>query len=289
MSISIELGEVKEVSLEQGTIRYRERGSGPVILFVHGLLVNGDLWREVAPELADEFRCVTPDWPLGSHEVPLKQGSEANPHGIARIVADFMEALGLENVTLVGNDTGGAICQLVIAHHPERIERLLLTNCDAYENFLPPFIRPLQWMARLSGFARILATMMRWIPTRRLVFWTLSNSPMDRAVTDAMTEPLASMAGVRRDVTNFLKRISPKQTLAAAEIFGAFKKPVLLAWGTDDRFYFSRKYAERLKADFPDARVNYIADSRTFVPEDQPQKLAELIAVFARAKTAAAL
>ncbi|MGH2406193.1 MAG: alpha/beta fold hydrolase, partial [bacterium] len=114
MSISAELGEQKEVTLPQGTIRYRERGSGEAIVFVHGLLVNGDLWRKVVPRLADEFRCITPDWPLGSHDVPLKTGVDLSPRGGAQLIADFIEALGLEGVTLVGNDTGGALCQLTI-------------------------------------------------------------------------------------------------------------------------------------------------------------------------------
>ncbi len=280
MSISAELGEIREVGLDQGTIRYRERGSGPVILFVHGVLVNGDLWRKVVPLLADDFRCIAPDWPLGAHEMALDPDADASPRGVAAMVAEFIETVGLDDVTLVGNDTGGAICQLVIARHPERIGRLVLTNCDAYENFLPALIRPLQWAARLPGFGRLLALTMRWLPTRRQVFWTLSNSAMDRQVTDAAVGPLASNPAVRRDAVTFLKRISAADTQAAAEAFGGFQRPVLLAWGADDRLYFSRKYAERLAHDFPNSRLEYVDHSRTFVPEDQPRKLAELIRGF---------
>ena len=185
--------------------------------------------------------------------------------------------MALQDVTLVGNDTGGAICQFVIAEHPGRIGALVLTNCDAYENFLPPLIRPLQWAARLPGFARLLAAVMSFMPTRRLIFWTLSNAAMERGITDAMVSPLATSAGVRRDLNTFLTRISAKDTLAAARTFAQFTKPVLLGWATDDRLYFSRKYAARLAGDFPNARLEYIDGSRTFVPEDQPQRLAELI------------
>ena len=123
--------------LPQGTIRYRERGNGEPIVFVHGLLVNGDLWRKVVPTLAKDFRCITPDWPLGSHEVPMNPDADLTPTGLAKLVADFLAALELENVTLVGNDTGGALSQIVVTEHPERIARLVLTPCDAFEVFPP--------------------------------------------------------------------------------------------------------------------------------------------------------
>src|SRR5438874_10453979 len=111
MSVSKALGDPKEAKLEQGTIRYRERGTGEPIVFVHGLLVNGDLWRKVVPELANDFRCITPDWPLGSHEVPMSHEADLTPTGLAKLIADFLAALALENVTLVGNDSGGALSQ----------------------------------------------------------------------------------------------------------------------------------------------------------------------------------
>ena len=110
MSISHQLGDPKEVRLPQGNIRYRERGRGTPIVFVHGLLTNGDLWRKVVPLLAREHRCITPDWPLGSHEVPLQLAADLSTPGLAALVADFLAALDLRDVTLVGNDTGGAIC-----------------------------------------------------------------------------------------------------------------------------------------------------------------------------------
>src|SRR5688572_25726708 len=109
-----------EVHLPQGTIRYREDGTGEPLLFVHGVVVNGSLWRNVAGPLSKDFRCIVPDWPLGSHEVPMAPDADLSPTALAQLVVDFMDALGLEQVTLVGNDTGGAICQLVAANHPDR-------------------------------------------------------------------------------------------------------------------------------------------------------------------------
>ena len=141
------------VTLEQGTIAYRETGPGdaPAIVFVHGAFVDGTLWRKVVPRLEGSYRCVVPDLPLGSHRTPMNPGADLSPPGLAKLIADFIEALDLDDVTLVGNDTGGAICQLVVTRHPERIGRLVLTPCDAYENFLPPAFRYLQSLARVPG------------------------------------------------------------------------------------------------------------------------------------------
>ena len=124
---------------------------GKPLVFIHGLLVDGTLWRKVTPLLEGEFRCVVPDLPLGSHRLPMSPDADLSPPGVARIVADFIEALELEDVTLIGNDTGGAICQLVATGHPGRLGRLVLTPCDAYENFLPPAFRPMQYAAHVPG------------------------------------------------------------------------------------------------------------------------------------------
>ncbi len=282
MSISPALGDAKTVDLDQGTVHYRETGSGQTIVFVHGLLVNGDLWRKVVPRLSGDFRCIVPDWPLGAHESAMKETADVSPPAVARIIRDFLAALDLSEITLVGHDTGGGICQLLIADDPQRVGRLVLTNCDAYENFLPAIIRPLQWSARLPGFGKTLAYVMRWRPTRWAVFKTLMKSPPEREVSDALTRPLLENAGVRRDTLKFLRGISNRQTLAAAASFAAFTRPVLIAWAPGDRLVFSWKYAQRLKDDFPNARLERIEHSLTFTPEDQPERLAALIADFIR-------
>ena len=126
MAISNELGEQHEVTLPQGTISYRERGTGDPIVFVHGALVNADLWRKVVPELAKDFRCIAPDLPLGSHERAMPADADLSPPGVAKLIADFLAALDLDNVTLVGNDTGGAICQVRrhAAPGPDRAARV---------------------------------------------------------------------------------------------------------------------------------------------------------------------
>jgi pimeloyl-ACP methyl ester carboxylesterase len=273
---------MNEITLPQGTIRYRELGTGEPVLLVHGFLTDGELWREVAPRLAADFRVIAPDWPLGSQKLPMNPGADLSPLGLARIIADFMAHLQLENVTLVGNDTGGAICQLVAVHHPQRLARLVLTPCDAYENFLPPAFLPLQLLARLPGAVFAISQSMRMAPSRRLpIAYGWVSKRADDELTASWIAPALADRQIRREIAAVLKGISKRYTLEAAERFGEFTKPVLIAWAPQDRF-FKLKYGERLARDFPHARLELIEDSYTFVPIDQPGRTAELIAAFAR-------
>jgi pimeloyl-ACP methyl ester carboxylesterase len=289
MSISQQLGEQKQVELPQGTIRYRERGTGEPVVFVHGLLVNGDLWRKVVPELAKDFRCITPDWPLGSHELPMPAGFDFTPPALAKLIADFMAALDLENVTLVGNDSGGGLSQIVVTEHPERIGRLVLTPCDSFEVFPPSMFKYLGVVARIPGGMFELAQSMRIRAIRRLpiAFGWLTKRPFEREISDSYVRPSISSGEIRRDTVKFIKGMSPEYTLAAARKFAQFDRPVLLAWAGDDRF-FPLTLAKRLASEFPNARLEVIDDARTFVSEDQPERLAELISAFARQPAAAA-
>jgi pimeloyl-ACP methyl ester carboxylesterase len=289
VSISTQLGEQREVTFPQGTIRYRERGNGEPIVFVHGLLVNGDLWRKVVPALSKDYRCITPDWPLGSHEVPMKPDADLTTTGAAQLIVDFLAALGLENVTLVGNDSGGALSQIVVTEHPDRIGRLVLTPCDAFEVFPPRMFKYLAVVARIPGGVFELAQTMRIRPLRRLpiAFGWLVKRPIEREISDSYVRPVISSSEVRRDTAGFIKGIQPERLLTAAGKLKNFDRPVLIAWAGDDRF-FKRDLGERLAAAFPNARLEVIDDSRTFVPEDQPERLAELIAAFAREPIAAA-
>jgi pimeloyl-ACP methyl ester carboxylesterase len=280
--------DLREARLPQGVIRYRELGAGEPIVLVHGLLANSLLWAAVAPRLAKNFRVIAPDWPLGSHECRLDPEADHSPAGLARLIADFLAALELEHVTLVGNDTGGALCQLVAVDHPERLARLVLTPCDAYENFLPPIFRPLQWLARVPGSMWLIANALRLRVAQRLpmTLGRLSKRRLDPPVVQAFLRPVQRDGGIRRELAAILRAISNRYTLTAAERFGEFDKPVLLAWATEDRL-FPFRHAERMANAFPNARLKRIEDSYTFVSIDQPERTAELIASFARAPVTA--
>jgi pimeloyl-ACP methyl ester carboxylesterase len=251
------------------------------MVFLHGLLVDGQLWRKVTPLLHDRYRCVVPDLPLGSHTLPMPPDADLSPPGMAQIVAGFLEALELDDVTLVANDTGGAIAQITAANHPQRIGRLVLTNCDAFENFLPPAFRPLQWAARIPGALNGMMQGMRLAPMRRLpiAYGWLIKRDFAGAPTRGWVQPFLSDRAVRRDTVKLLKGIDPKHTFDAAEKLRGFDKPALLAWAVEDRF-FKLSYAERLADTIPGAKLERIEDSYTFVSEDQPERLAELVAAF---------
>lgn len=271
----------REVSLPQGTVHYSDQGSGPVLVFVHGLMVNSHLWSPVIAHLDSHFRCLALDLPLGAHEVPLHADADLTPGGLAGLIADFLAALDLHEVTLIGNDTGGALCQLVIAQHPERISRLVLTNCDAFEQFFPGLASLFLYGARLFGvqLANLLAVLLRGRRTQRSFMASLTYRRLSEAELDTFFGPLLHQSFVRRDMTRFLQTASKRWTLQAAETFSRFAHPVLLVWGKDDSF-FSRSLAVRLQQAFPDARLIELSQTRTFVSLDQPEELAQHILEF---------
>jgi pimeloyl-ACP methyl ester carboxylesterase len=279
---------VEEVSLSAGTVRYRDSGSGPVVVFVHGILVNGQLWRNVVPGVEGSARCIVPDWPLGAHSPALSPGADLSPPGVARLIGEFLEALDLQDVTLVGNDTGGALVQLVAADHAARLGRIVLTPCDSFENFLPAMFKGLELSAKVPGGLTALMQSLRFKPARRLpiAFGWLVKHGQDNAVYDEMLGLYYADRGVRRDARKFVKAISKRITLEAAERLRSFDKPALVAWAREDRV-FPLAHAERLVDLLPQGRLEIIEDSYSFVPEDQPERLGELIREFVAASAPA--
>ena len=282
---SEELGEAKPL-LDRGNVRYHERGSGPPLVFVHGALVNANLWRNVVARLAPDFRCIVLDMPFGAHAEALPGDADLSPPAVADLVADAIEALGLEDVTLVGNDTGGAICQLVVTRRPERIGRLVLTSCDAFDNFPPKMMQPAMPLLRLPGVLTAMLAPTRSRAVRNRVFGLFAKRPVEQEALDSYALPAARDRGVRRDVKKFLVGLDKRHTLEAAERFGDFRKPVLIAWSRKDKV-FPQDYGERLASAFPEGRLEWIDDSFFLSPEDRPDRVAELIGGFVREPAAA--
>jgi pimeloyl-ACP methyl ester carboxylesterase len=280
----------REVQLRDGTIRYREEGSGQPLLFLHGIVVNGDIWRNVVPRLSKDFRCIVPDWPLGSHSVPMSPHADFSLPGLAELVLDFMDGLDLESATLVGVDSGGAIAQAVAAREPARVERLALVSCELYDRFLPPLFKPLEKAAAIPGSLWLVSQLLRPRLAQRLPFaygYAIKSGLPDRATMESYLRPGRESAGVRRDLRKFLRAVDKRYTLEAAAKLRGFDKPVLLAWAADDKL-FPLDYPRRFAAELPDARLEVIPDSYTFVPEDQPAALAKAIAAFVREPRGAA-
>jgi pimeloyl-ACP methyl ester carboxylesterase len=273
------LGPARPLDLAAGRMRAHVIGEGPPIVFVHGLLVNANLWRKVVPRL-DGYTRVSLDLPLGSH-LDSMPDADLSPPGLSDLIADSLEALDLEDVTLVGNDTGGALTQITAARRPERLARLVLTSCDAFDNFPPRLFRIVLAPARVPGVVPVAFGALRLRRLRRLpiAFGWLTNEPIDPDAEDSYVLPALTRGEIRRDVRRVLAGLDPRYTLDAAARLTSFDKPALIAWSSHDRF-FPREHAERLAKVLPEARLEWIEGARTFSPEDRPERLAELIASF---------
>ena len=277
--------------LTTGRIHYEEAGprDGRPVVFVHGYLMGGSLWDELASRLAARgLRCIKPTWPLGSHPEPMAAGAEMTPRGVAGMIAAFLEKLDLDDVVLVGNDTGGALSQVVAVDHPERLGALVLTNCDAFENFPPSFFKALLAAAKVPGALKASLAPMRTAAARRspLGYGMLSHGDVDHLARE-WVKPVFENDGVFEDLRRFTLALDKQVTLDAAERLVHFDKPALLAWATDDKL-FPLKDAQRLAERLPDARIETIANSRTFSMIDQPDRLATLIGEFVGAGVPAA-
>ncbi|WP_280422197.1 alpha/beta fold hydrolase [Nocardia carnea] len=283
MSNSNELGRTDIAHLSTAAIRYRDTGSGPPIVFVHGLLVNSDLWRHiVTPVAAAGYRCLVPDWPLGSHSIPVPD-ADLTPIGVAGLIADFLESLDLHDVTIVANDTGGAITQVLLTHRPERIGRVVLAAVDSYESFLPQPFTLLPQLARIPGSVRLITELLRFRFLQRspLALGWLSKRPISPATVDSYLRPSRESAAIRADLRRFLRHARRRYTLDAANRFDSVTVPVLIVWAREDRL-FPVSYAERLVHDLPEATLDLVDDSYTLIPEDQPELLARRILEFTR-------
>lgn len=275
------LGEPRTIDLAGRRMRYHDVGAGPTLVFVHGLLVNANLWRKLVERLAPDFRCVVLDLPLGSHTLPLAPGTPNAVPDVAASIADAIEKLDLDEVTLVGNDSGGALSQIVVTTRPERIARLVLTSCDYRDNFPPKLFSYFKPAAAIPGlFWALLQPLRLRLPRRSpIAFGWLTKRPIERAAEDSYLLPAMSDAAVRADARAFIKGADVAQTNAAADRLPDFAKPALIAWSADDRV-FPVADAHKLAADLPDSRVELVEDAYTFSMEDNPARLAQLIAGF---------
>jgi pimeloyl-ACP methyl ester carboxylesterase len=271
------------VELFQGTVHYQESGAGAPVVFLHGYLMGARLWDPVVHLLEDEFRCLVPELPFGAHPAPMRPGADLTTAGLGRLVADFVGALDLRDVTLVGNDSGAAVAQVVAARHAERLGGLVLATGDAFDNYPPKPFRPLIAAARTRTLTALLA-MLKARPARSLptAYGWLTHGGLPHALIDQWVAAYFADKGVRRDLRRLTAALGDDAFMnqIAAEL-AAFTKPALLAWAADDKF-FPIEHARRLAAILPDAQLEVIAGSRTWVMRDQPERTAYLVAGQAR-------
>jgi pimeloyl-ACP methyl ester carboxylesterase len=254
------------------------------VVFLHGLLVDSRLWGPVGERLAAEgVRSYAPTLPLGAHDHPMNADADLSPHGIAGLVGDFIAALGLDNVTIVGNDTGGAICQLMLAGDTGRIGAAVLTNCDAFAAFPPRALAPLFFAGRHPAIVACLVPGLRSaaVRTGRLGFGPLTSAPLDAELTRGWIEPLADKA-IRRDLAKFARGVHARVLVEAAGRFGQFAGPVKILWGDDDA-YFPAALGRQLNEAFPRATLSTVPGGRTFLPLEHPDAVAAEIIAAAQA------
>jgi pimeloyl-ACP methyl ester carboxylesterase len=224
------------------------------------------------------IRSYAPDLPLGSHRIPWAASTDLSPRGVARLVNEFIAALDLTDVTLVGNDTGGALCQFLIDTDHSRIGRLVLTNCDAFDQFPPAPFGLIVKAGRRPAALRAMMASVRPKALRHslLGYGGLVRDPLDPALTRRWITPALTSAPVRHDTARFLRHVDPEELVDVSTRLGRFPKPVRLVWGDADRF-FKIDLARRLRDTFTDATLVAVAGGRTFLPLDEPERVADEI------------
>ncbi len=266
-----------EVETRVGTVPVRTTGSGPVVLAVHGALVDGRLWDDVVRRLEPDARLVVPDLPLGAHRRAVPDRSRLTPEDLAGALLDVLDGLGIDRAVLLGNDTGGALAQIAAASARHRVDGLVLAGCDAFEHFPPPLLRPLPALARVPGTTRLLVRALGvpalFADPGRLNLFTTRG--FDRALVRDWLLPARTDPAVRADLTAFLRAISPRPLLAAADRLAELPGPSAVVWGRRDRVFPPRD-AERL-ADLLRCPVTWLEDAVTFVPRDRPDAVADAV------------
>ncbi len=272
-----------EIELSAGSIEYEDTGgSGPILVLLHGLLMNGSLWRQVVDDLRADYRCVVPTLPVGSHRQPMLADADLSLLGLASLQAEFLEALDLRAVTLVGNDLG--IFLATAGLYPERLARLVITSCEAFGNIpsgLPGHTIALA--AKVPGGLNLLVQPLRLRALRRLplAFGSMAKRPIHNAITDSWLRPLLNQQKIRRDVLKYLRNAAKEDLLPATERLRTFERPALVVWAKEDRM-MPPAHGRRLASLLPHARLVEIADSLTLIPLDQPHILAHTIRQFIR-------
>ncbi|UGT55542.1 alpha/beta fold hydrolase [Nocardia asteroides] len=278
------LGTAHERALTGGTIRYYDTGDGPPVVFVHGFMTNATTWRNVVPHVAAAgHRCIAPDLPLGAHSIPVPD-ADLTPVGVADMLSELLDELDLTDVTVVANDSGGVITQILLARNLARVSRVVLASVDCYEAFPPTRYRWLTTAIKIPGATRVVTAILRFRPLQRLpfTFGPATKRPIPPEVMDGFLLPSRHSSAIRADLAHFVSRgVSNEFTLAAAREFPSVTTPVLIAWAREDRLV-PAEYAERLATDLPHATLAFIDDSFMLVQEDRPDVLSEMIIEFVR-------
>jgi pimeloyl-ACP methyl ester carboxylesterase len=263
------------VKTPSGSIAYREHGRGPVALFVHGVLLNGHLWRHQLGALSDIRRCIAPDL-LAHGDTEIAATQDVSVTANAEMLAQFLDALRIEQVDLVGNDSGGGIAQIFAARHPRRVRSLTLTDCDTHDNWPPEAFKPFLAMAAAGGLRGTLTSMvgdknMYRSPHALGPAYEHPESVADETI-DIYLEPHLRTAQRTRDLERFLAAFDSAHTVAVEGRLKQLQAPTFIGWGTDD-IYFDVKWGNWLAATIPGMRRHIRFDgAHIFFPEERWQE-----------------
>ena len=275
-----ELGERKEITTSHGPIAYHEAGKGPPLVLVHGFLANANVWRKLIPLIQGEFRCLSVDWPLGSHYLPVRAAADLTPPGMAELIADFLERVELHDVILMGNDSGGAYSQMVAATGNPRLASLVLNSCETPEDRWPPRgFGHLKGSAQVPGGLTLMVQSLRLTPAWRspIAYGLLAKRPIQERVMWSFVDPFLQSPQIRRDARKVIRGVGPQYLRSAAEtLISDFERPVIFAWAGDERV-FPLAHARNYAAALARSEVHVVADCHTYVAEDNPDGLAKVL------------
>ncbi|MFF5296350.1 alpha/beta fold hydrolase [Paractinoplanes globisporus] len=273
---------MREVILSAGTVDYEDTGgAGPVVVLLTGVFVGTTVWRHVVEDLKADHRCVVLEVPLGAHRRPMARDADLSSIGLARLVAEFLEALNLREVTLVGCDWGGA--QLVAAHGlDERVARLVLMPQESFDNY-PPGLpgRALRLSSMIPGATRLAMQTLRVPGLRRspVNFGLMSKRRIPDDIMDAWLAPALDDPKIRRDLLKYLRSTRRGEYVDAAAKLAGFAKPALVLWAPEGRM-MRPENGPRLAKALPQGRLIEVPDAYTLLPEDQPTICAREIRSF---------
>ena len=262
-----------------GPLAWRSSGQGPAVVFFAGALANGDLWRDVVVAIEDRYRCITIDLPLGSHRWPLSPGADRSATSLAGLLLDCLELLDVDDVTVTANDTAGGLLLLSLASgHPalRRVGRLVLTNCESYDQFPPDKLKMATAMCR--NFPRLARAGIR-MTARRGNVSSVAASRLDPQRAESFFGPARRDPRIADDLVAAMAGFQPQLLVDAAEAIPRFDRPVLLVWG-ESCGYFPMDQARRLASEFPQATLVSVAGAKTWVPLDNPGAVADAIVKF---------
>lgn len=263
-------------------ITYIDEGNGIPILFLHGTLSNADTWRKIIPQLSQKYRCIAIDLPIGGHSIALNKNVDLTPIGIANIINEFLQILKLDKVIVVSNDTGGVYAQIFASLYPDKVDKLVFSNCEVQEVFPPKKFKYLVNAVKIPVFTYLLGKSFRLKSMLKsdMMMGLLSHKVTKEELSELYLKTFVENKDIRRNFNDNVKTWSPKYTIEAAEKLKKETFPVLVLWGDDDKKLFPLELGKQLKNIFINSQLIQVPNSKTYIQEDEPDRMAQEIERF---------